>query len=235
MYGIFADSRGFLWFFTGEGLSRFDGNRFITYGVAEGLPHGVVNTLIETRSGDHWVGTPRGLSRIAATGSTARFTNYRLGTDPASNNVGTLLELRSGAILAATAGGLFEWTKPASFCRRDCTGSTTSTPYGGGSHRLLMDRDHKRRICSDQAESSGFSKENGLPGNWVNMLLLDSKGRLWAALRGGLAMICRTSAGGWGVEQVYSPGSGLAGADVLALHEASDGTLWVGTTSESAG
>src|ERR1035441_1739087 len=42
---IVADSRGFLWFCTPEGLSRFDGNRFVNYGVEEGLPHAAVNTL----------------------------------------------------------------------------------------------------------------------------------------------------------------------------------------------
>src|SRR5580693_4765614 len=93
VYGIVADSRGFLWFSTSEGISRFDGYRFINYGVEDGLPHGIVNTMIETRSGDHWIGTPRGLSRIAPTGASARFTNYRLGPDAAANNVGTLLEL----------------------------------------------------------------------------------------------------------------------------------------------
>src|SRR5271154_4584874 len=68
VYGIVADSRGFLWFSTSEGLSRFDGYRFVTYGVAEGQPHGLVTALIETRSGDHWIGTPRGVSRISNAG-----------------------------------------------------------------------------------------------------------------------------------------------------------------------
>src|SRR5271170_7230885 len=105
VYGIVADSRGFLWFTTSEGLSRFDGYRFVTYGVEEGLPHGHVSTLIETRSGDHWIGTPRGLSRISRVGGGSRFTNYRLAPEAAANNVGTLLELRSGAMLAATPAG----------------------------------------------------------------------------------------------------------------------------------
>src|ERR1700722_19169938 len=65
VYRITADSRGFLWFSTGEGLSRFAGNRFITYGVDEGVPHGVITAMIEPRSGDHWIRTPRGLSRIS--------------------------------------------------------------------------------------------------------------------------------------------------------------------------
>src|SRR5580658_2842562 len=122
VYGIVADSRGFLWFTTSEGLSRFDGYRFVTYGVEEGLPHGLVTALIETRSGDHWIGTPRGLSRISTVGGGARFTNYRLAPDAAANNIRALVELRSGAILAATPAGLFEWTDPSSFQRRELPG-----------------------------------------------------------------------------------------------------------------
>ena len=89
---IVPDSRGFLWFCTPEGLSRFDGYRFVTYGAAEGLPHQVVSTMIETRSGDHLVGTPRGLSRITAGGNGARFTNYTLGPEAAANRIETLRE-----------------------------------------------------------------------------------------------------------------------------------------------
>ena len=70
---------------------------------------------------------------------------------------------------------------------------------------------------------------NGLPGDWVQMLLFDSKGRLWAAVRGGLAMLTKQAAGNWNVEQAYSSNSALAGRDVRALHEGPDGSLGVGT------
>jgi hypothetical protein len=46
---IVADSRGFVWFCTSEGLSRFDGYRFANFGVAEGLPHRSVTAFLETR------------------------------------------------------------------------------------------------------------------------------------------------------------------------------------------
>ncbi len=46
---IVRDSRGFLWFCTAEGLSRFDGSRFTNYTQDHGLPHRKVNDLLETK------------------------------------------------------------------------------------------------------------------------------------------------------------------------------------------
>src|ERR1700682_6501847 len=58
---IVRDSRGFLWFCTGEGLSRFDGYSFTNYGVDQGLPHTMVNDFLETRNDELWIGTNGGL------------------------------------------------------------------------------------------------------------------------------------------------------------------------------
>jgi ligand-binding sensor domain-containing protein len=61
---IVRDSRGFLWFCTEEGLSRFDGYTFTTYGVEQGLPSGRVTDLLETREGEYWVSCAGGLCRF---------------------------------------------------------------------------------------------------------------------------------------------------------------------------
>jgi len=45
---IVRDSRGFLWFCTVEGLSRFYGYTFTTYGVDAELPSPVINDLLGT-------------------------------------------------------------------------------------------------------------------------------------------------------------------------------------------
>ena len=48
---VVPDSLGFLWLCTSEGLARFDGDQFKTYGVAEGLPNPYVSAFLETRAG----------------------------------------------------------------------------------------------------------------------------------------------------------------------------------------
>jgi ligand-binding sensor domain-containing protein/signal transduction histidine kinase len=231
--GIVADSRGFLWFCTSEGLSRFDGYRFVSYGVEDGLPHPAVFTMAETRSGEHWIGTARGLSRVMASGKEARFATYKLGPGTAENYVFSVLESRSGKMLSATRAGVFEWTDPLHFHRRefavpapatitDITEDIEGNLWVGATTGII--------VVAQSGAVQTFNVKNGLPGNWVEMLLKDSKGRLWAALRGGVARFCRSVPGKWNLEKVYTTESGLVGNDVKALLEARDGTLWIGTS-----
>src|SRR6266404_3713236 len=58
---IKQDSRGYIWFCTNEGISRFDGYAFTNYGVADGLPDRVVNDFLETRGGVYLFATNRGV------------------------------------------------------------------------------------------------------------------------------------------------------------------------------
>ncbi|MCI0491013.1 MAG: hypothetical protein L0229_30860 [Blastocatellia bacterium] len=54
---IVRDSQGFLWFCTTNGLSRFDGQNFFTFGLEEGLAFSIFNDFLETRDGNYWAAT----------------------------------------------------------------------------------------------------------------------------------------------------------------------------------
>jgi ligand-binding sensor domain-containing protein/signal transduction histidine kinase len=229
---VVSDSRGFLWFCTPEGLSRFDGYRFVSYGVDEGLPHRLVSTLIETRSGDYLVATARGLSRMNPGGKGALFATHAPEREAARNYVTALRESRNGKIWCATRSSLFEWNAASGFHRRELP-----LPPGEQITEIVEDRRGALWIgttvgiyvLGERGVQQTLTQKDSLPGAWVNTLLLDSKGRMWAAIRGGLALIKQRTDGGWSVERVYTKTSGLAGNGATALVESSDGTLWVGT------
>jgi ligand-binding sensor domain-containing protein len=62
---IYQDRKGYLWFGSWEGLSRFDGYRFTNYGVRDGLGHPIINDITEDRRGRLWVATNGGgVSRL---------------------------------------------------------------------------------------------------------------------------------------------------------------------------
>jgi signal transduction histidine kinase/ligand-binding sensor domain-containing protein len=61
---IASDSRGFMWFCTRDGLSRFDGSRFVTYQIGEKGSSPSVENIYETRDGTYWITTTAGSYRF---------------------------------------------------------------------------------------------------------------------------------------------------------------------------
>jgi ligand-binding sensor domain-containing protein/two-component sensor histidine kinase len=204
---IVPDSHGFLWFCTGDGLSRFNGYEFTTYGVEQGLPHPFINDLLETRRGVYWVATNGGgvarfnPSPLRHEQSEIRslFTAYPVGDQPTSNRVNVLYEDRAGQVWAGTDGGLFrldETSGQATFRR-------VSLNLGELEHMLSV------RALAEDSEGSLWVSTQGLGlvrrlpdsrtvrytiqpaplGDLVEALMFDPEGRLWVAHRGGAGLI----------------------------------------------
>src|SRR5579863_6364559 len=93
---IVQDSRGFLWFCTREGLSRFDGYQFTNFGREQGLPAHDTD-LLETRSGEYWVATGDGIARLSPGASKPAFTLYR-PANPKAREINALADDGSGGI-----------------------------------------------------------------------------------------------------------------------------------------
>ena len=110
VFSIASDSRGFLWFATAEGLSRFDGYGFANQTESTGLPHGAVRQVLIGRHGNYWLATPAGLVRFRPDfpqSSADRMLVIRPNGKPEAARINTLLEDRGGTLWCGTDAGLY--------------------------------------------------------------------------------------------------------------------------------
>ncbi|HXM40286.1 MAG TPA: two-component regulator propeller domain-containing protein [Bryobacteraceae bacterium] len=229
---IVPDSRGFVWFCTPEGLTRFDGYRMVGFGTREGLPDRAVETFLETRSGAYLAGTEHGLSQFHSRASGDRFLTYRQGAGRFDKPIYALLESPSGRIWCGTSGGLFEVLSASGFRPQPLPGldrlAITDIKEDAGGDLWVATNGGIYVLGKDGAVQF-IAKEDGLPNEWVNALLLDRAGRIWAGTRGGLAVMRHADAAGkHGVQRVFRS-DGLAELNVMALAQAPDGAIWMGT------
>jgi ligand-binding sensor domain-containing protein len=222
---IVPDSRGFVWFCTPEGLTRFDGYRMVSFGIADGLPTSAVETFLETRSGAYLAGTDRGLSRLRASTRTS-------GKGGFDKPVYALMESRSGRIWCGTKGGLLEVLSDGNFRPQPLPGlervAVTDIRDDAGGNLWVATNGGIYVLGKDGAVQF-IAKKDGLPNDWVNALLLDGSGRMWVGTRGGMALMRAVGAGSrHSVQRVYT-NDGSALLNISARAEGSDGAIWVGT------
>ncbi|MEO6393408.1 MAG: triple tyrosine motif-containing protein [Pyrinomonadaceae bacterium] len=76
---LMRDSRGFLWFCTRDGLSRFDGSQFVTYQIGDTDSPPGVEFIFESSKGDYWITTTGGLYRFHPNAVSSRSPSSRNG------------------------------------------------------------------------------------------------------------------------------------------------------------
>ena len=244
---IVHDSRGYLWFCTREGLSRFDGHSFTTYGIDEGLPSADINDLLETKQGIYWIATSRGLVRfdplgapVLATGSrpgVSMFSTFLPGADARTHDVMSLLLDRAGTLWVGTGLGLYQLREssgvPSFSTPLDLTSSevTAMTEDRTGALWVGTGNGLYRRLASGQIER--YTVREGLPANDVNALLADRHGRLWIGTRSAGLALMTVDQGSHraAIVRTYSARDGLPSTWINQLFQARDGALWAATTA----
>ena len=241
VYKIVADPRGFLWFCTYDGISRFDGYEFVNYSVADGLPHRVVYDLLIPRQGDYWVATSGGIARFNpfANTSAAKFKSYVPTTRSGSEIVLDLFEDSAGTIWAGTGSGLFRLRENAGDVQFEYVNIgekpeeeldiAAIIEVSPGVLLIATETGLFRRYPDGKAER--FTTKNGLPHDHVRDLLRDPDGTVWAATGLGL---CRLKsdirAGDSIVSRVYTQKDGILSENINSLFRNSTGWLWIATT-----
>lgn len=60
VYRITQDKRGFIWFSTNNGISRYDGSEFKNFGIKEGLTYSAVLSISESENQEKWIANYHG-------------------------------------------------------------------------------------------------------------------------------------------------------------------------------
>lgn len=280
------DSRGFLWFCTPEGISRFDGVGMTNFGAADGLPGRFINDFLETKSGAVYVATSKGLARLNPHGIRGSKDNplftLLLPDNVTAQRVETLFEDSRNQVWVGTNNGLYKliecdgrqpvlevvqlaepqiegpgileimedrngalWMGSTRGLLRLHPGGRTEqfTVENGLIISLLEDthgriwagsREHGLALLKPEPDARGliveriFTKQDGLPAEWIPDLLQSSDGKMWVATVSGLCL-WQGESGAASVCKTYREENGLCDLDIWSITEDKDGNLWAGT------
>jgi len=186
---LHQDAKGDLWLASGwtkQGVSRFDGERFVRYTTEDGLAGNEVYSIAEDRRGHLWFVGPEGLSRFD--GKT--FSTYNQEESLVDADLRSVFRDRDDRLWFSTDGervfrfdgkrfAAFEDEKglPAGYgisISEDRQGHLWFSLYGGGVSRF------------DGKVFQNLSIRDGLVNNAVQAALEDREGNIWIATDAGL-------------------------------------------------
>ncbi|MEO8657383.1 MAG: two-component regulator propeller domain-containing protein, partial [Bryobacteraceae bacterium] len=238
---------GYLWFCTTEGLARFDGYRFQTFGVREGLPHPVVRSFLQARDGTYWVGTSNGVCQFIPQreprSNGSRFDCLPMSEVEGGRVIRALIEDREGVAWVGASSGLYRVARVNNQWRL----VAVPLDYPGYPWRP----ETEIQVLREDSEGTiWIGTANGVCRRWpdgridryglreglitvrdglIHALAQDADGSLWVGTRRGLYQLRPgRERSKWVVSNFYS-GDGLPHSIVTCLFRASDDTLWVGT------
>jgi ligand-binding sensor domain-containing protein/signal transduction histidine kinase len=219
---------GYLWVGSDDGLARFDGIRFVAFGMREGLPSGPVSVLFEDSRGILWIGTVGGgLTRW----QDGRFTTLTLRDGLPSDSITALAEDSEGRLWIGTEAGLAIWEQG-----RFATLDAAAEFKGKAIPALFKDRNGTVWLGARGAGVFQFRGGKFLPVRDASVegllqdphcLLVDHAGRTWIGA-GDDFVLCHDGAE-W---RRYRIPRHLARPYVNTLAEEVDGTVWAGSVSE---
>jgi len=225
---IFQDSRGYIWFGTQTGISRFDGKGFKNFTLNDGLVSEDVTCINEDKLGNIWIGTTGGASEYDGI-SFKNFTRKQGLSDGDIHSI--FIDDRNTIWFATDKGGITRYNGKDFDYINAQSGLLSNSVFA-----IAKDKKGNNWF----ATTSGVAKYDGTkitnyPHNKkvaampFYSVLCDAKGNMWFAgtVQNGLVKY-----DGAGFEQVPFPDK-LAKTDKLfSMLEDRNGNIWISTDQE---
>jgi signal transduction histidine kinase/ligand-binding sensor domain-containing protein len=219
---LWQDRGGSLWVGTDGGLGRLEDNRFVAWARNDTHHGDWVRSLFEDREGNLWVGMNSGLSRFhddlfTVYGRTEGWPSDEPNAVHQDRNGGIWIGFHDGALAVLRGGKLRVYKSPDGeeiYAIRDAPNGDLLL-----SNRQGLGWMHEGRV-------GNFVLPDSLDRRNVFDTLVDHMGRVWVATPNGVHQKI-----GDHFRQVVASGPLINGL-VVALAEASDGSIWAGTFGE---
>lgn len=235
VYAIYEDSRGMMWFGSGDGVSRYDGTSITHYTPREGLSGEDIWAIEEDSRGNLWFGTSQGgVTRFD--GSTFAHLTTREGLS--GDWAHSILEDRKGNLWFGTERGVCRYTPNVEQNGGRMVNFTTDHGLTGN-QVYAIEEDSQGNIwfgtefgvsCyspDEDGERGGFTNYTyleGLVNNQVRVLFEDSEKNIWIGTQFGLSCFN-------GQNFInFTTGTGLISDRIWSIQEDDFGNLWFGTS-----
>ncbi len=184
---ILVDKKGYIWFATQGGLSRFDGKNFQNFSSKNGLPGNDITFLAEDKEGNLWIAAyGSGLARYDG----VSFTNYGEKEGLTNTNIYNVICDSKNIIWITTRGGgifSFENGKFANYSIKD--GLPTDQFLAAVEDKqgmLWFGTKGFGLISYDRKAFRVFNEKDGLNHPTVISLSIDKKGVMWIGSAGSM-------------------------------------------------
>ena len=154
VYTSYQDKHGYLWVGSPDGISRFDGKYFTSYGLSDGLPDIRTHRSFMDSHLRYWVATPRGVAEFRGD----KFVTYPQSDSQNISWASNLFETKAGKIWSATGNGVYQFE----------TNKWLKVNLFPG---------YENHACRDMVETS-----EGVYINYGNLLVLKKPGNIYKVI-----------------------------------------------------
>ena len=238
---VFVDKQGNLWFATqGGGVSKYDGESFITYTTEQGLANNTVLCITQDQKGNIWFGTDGGgVSKYDG----ECFINYTTEQGLANNYVLSIVQDENQNIWMGTDGGgvsKYDGEITNSCREKSCN------------HNMSVREDIEKHKKNSSKSFTTYTTKHGLANNYVMSIAQGLNGNLWFGTADGVSKFDVETANSCieseyfqdlGIKEdpdkyqkcisksftTYSTDQGLVNNYVRSIIQDKNGNIWMGT------